>query len=202
MMRNLKALGLALVAVFAMSALASSTASATFHSSLENTSLSGEQTETHEFTVNTGVVVCGVAKFSGFQEKTTAETVSIVPEYKECEFQELFEVTVNVNGCDYVFHASSETEGTVDIATCGANKYIQVGSVFTCRVRVPEQEGKGPISYATEGKGQKVTAAVTNLTYEETGLFCSGEGGENGEYSGPSVVTGKSGEEEAVLTVS
>lgn len=71
-MRNFKTLALALIAAFAISAMVTSTASAVqFHSAEEETHLAGGQEETHELVVNTGVVVCEEASFTGVQEEKT-----------------------------------------------------------------------------------------------------------------------------------
>jgi hypothetical protein len=200
MIRNLKVLGLALVAVFAMSAVAASASSAAqFHSEGANTTFSGGQTTQHRFGTTTGTVICSTASFSGEAANATEESLTITPVYSGCEFEELFEVTVNTNGCKYTFHASSATNGTVDIKGCGTNKYIQVGSTLTCRVRVPEQNGISAVMYTNEGSGANrkvlVTAEVTNLRYEESGLFCanSGTSMENGTYTGSTLVSGNQG---------
>lgn len=195
MIRNIKVLGLALVAVLAMSAVAASAASAgNFTSSAEVTSLVAGQTVTHEFVTNTGVVVCEEAHFTGEQSGTTVETVTVAPEYNGCEFQELFTVSVSENGCEYVFHASSATEGTVDIAGCNESvPYIQVGNLLTCRVRVQEQNGRGPVEYEDLGNNVAVLSKVEGLVYSESGAACKGGAVNNGTYNGSSEVKGNGG---------
>ena len=195
MIRNLKVLGLALVAVLAMGAIAASAASAgSFTSDAAVTNIVAGQVGEHEFVTNTGVVVCEVAHFTGEQEGETTATVTSSPLYTECEFQGLFSITVSVNGCDYVFHASSATEGTTDIAGCNESvPYIQVGSLATCRVRVQQQNGIGPISYTEVGNNVEINSEAEGISYSESGLFCAGGAVNNGKYFGLSVAEGNEG---------
>ena len=77
MIRKLKVLGLVMVAVFAMSAVASAAASAHTFSSEGNvtTKFSGEQEGTNTFTIDGTALECSTAKFASVGEtKSPTET--------------------------------------------------------------------------------------------------------------------------------
>ena len=81
-MRNLKHMGLALAAVFAMSAIAASAVSANqFHSKAEPTTLKVGSPETQKFLYETGgkTVECTTVGGSGEMLKTTQEDVVFKP---------------------------------------------------------------------------------------------------------------------------
>jgi uncharacterized protein (DUF58 family) len=80
MNRKFKALGLALAAVFAMSAVAASAASAAeFHSNKKHTILHAGQTTTHTFTVGSGFgsITCTTAEFNGTAVNETEPTQTV-----------------------------------------------------------------------------------------------------------------------------
>ncbi len=133
MIRNLKALGLALIAAFAMSAVLASSALAVGEDSLRLTPgelpaiLTGEQIkgaghENHRFLTSGGASIeCEVAKFAGTIKAgaTTLETqtVTIRPTYEKC-FGKVGEsklpATVNMTHCDYIFHGGKKAATPVD----------------------------------------------------------------------------------------
>jgi len=128
MTRNLKALGLALAAVFALGAISASAALAEetepiahFTSSTYPAKITGEQIGKHKFVVGSlGEVTCNEARFHG--ELTKASTsLTITPTYSECEMHTFLgqhrPTTVTTNGCTYTFtvHEQGETdEGTIE----------------------------------------------------------------------------------------
>lgn len=191
--RGVAVLSAALFASLAMGVSVSAASGAQFNSETSNTTFAAGQASKHKMSFNFMSLICTDVTFMGFQEGKTSASLSLAPTYGGCEFEEMFEMTVKTNGCDYVFHADSTTQGTMDIATCGATKYIQLGSLATCRVRIPEQSGLGPIQYQQSGNKVLTTLAISGLKYEESGLFCAGSGSyANGSYSGSSLVTGYS----------
>lgn len=192
--------GVALFAAFLASLLMVPGASAaSFHSDAEATLLVAGQVEEHEQGFDLGVIVCEVVHFTGEQLEQTTEELVLSPLYTRCEFSGLWELTINLNGCDYVYTASSETEGSRAIAGCGTNKYIQFGSLSTCRVRIPEQSGNGAVHYQNVGNSIEFNTELVNIEYTEAGIFCAGTGGVNGTYYGISEMYGN--EEAAKLWV-
>lgn len=90
MTRNIKAIGLALVAAFAMSSLMASAAQALeFHYSAEHTTLSGKSKGIGGQTFTAGglfsPVTCEVAEFSGTATSKTATSLVLTPGYKNCK---------------------------------------------------------------------------------------------------------------------
>jgi hypothetical protein len=134
MTRNLKVLGLALVASLALSAMVASAASgsaALFTSSVgatETAKIHGEQVGTDTFTVNGIPLTCATAPVTG-EAKTTGSSstyVEVTPVYGTCHaivpFIGTRTATVTMNSCRYTFNAtkntnSSSTGPTPNVAT-------------------------------------------------------------------------------------
>ena len=127
MIRNLKVFGLALVAVFAMSALVASAASANkaywFNSdtgAADWTKLSGEQIKgtPDTFVVDAGTVSCTTATYAGSTSATTTNTITLAPTYAGCTLFPLpGTAAITTNGCSYDFQADGQTtngDGTVN----------------------------------------------------------------------------------------
>ncbi|HET8862666.1 MAG TPA: hypothetical protein VFM94_05390 [Solirubrobacterales bacterium] len=151
MIRNLKALGLALVAVFALSATTASAASAQTQGTLTTSdgtakTLLGTVDEDfltgNSFTAFKEVVECTKTLYTGHKWNVTpheavphkATTATITPHYSDCfAFPGELPATVFLNGCDYVVHigettglSGNEYKATADIV-CPPNKTIQIG---------------------------------------------------------------------------
>ena len=204
-MRNLKTLGLALVAVFAMSAMVASAAQAeagqfTWTNTTSTLDATGENA--HKFTVAAGTIECN--ETSGSAAEITSgmpiEGTTSAPEVttEAITFQDsrgggadkCWEPTLGVgvevamNGCDFQFTAgttitSTETTGNAHIVCPGTNKIeVKVGSV--CTIDVKAQSPAGHIIYKTIGSGAttEVTAeaTVSGIHYVQTGGFCPGNG--------------------------
>jgi hypothetical protein len=192
MTRNLKALGLALVAVFAMSALVTSAASAAeFHSEGENTTVTASQVNTHVFKTTAGEVTCAKATFSGTQAAKTASSITVNATYSECHinfFGSKVSATVNMNGCDYVLYASNKAD-----IVCPAGKKIVV-SAAGCTVEVGGQTGKTTVSYTNkENKHIDITPNLTGISYNHTGFTCGTGSGTTGTYTGTTTASGNKG---------
>jgi len=148
MIRNLKVLGMALVAVFAMGALAASAASAqngkiTSLTTGEDFTLTGtpegaKGSGTNIFKFKEGEVngiECHETHYHGEATgggplKNGAETATVIPTYKGCTFGGL-PLTVTMNGCDFDLHLTKTTgvadtyEVTSDL-TCPPEKVVEV----------------------------------------------------------------------------
>jgi len=206
MIRNLKALGIAFVAVFAMSAIAASGAQATnahLKCTTEEPSCVVELTEhpnpvlgVQVFETVLGVVECSEfdAVYEGASTATGNSTLEEV-EYNNCEAFGI-EAEVDFGTCDYTLAAPFETvaghgQGDVTIGPAGCVVTIIVGSTAEplCEIFV---EGAQPfedaITYTnveTNGKEEITGHANANgIEYSWEGLIC-GEGEDNtGTYEG------------------
>ena len=135
MIRNLKALGLALFAILAMGAMAAASASAQEGEIYSTTTypahISGSDVDptgiepTAAFTRDGDVIECDVATYTS-EIKAAVKRLTITPKYEKCEEEDeaggLHPVTVTVNGCDYEFHhATTLVGGTTDQWTVTAD---------------------------------------------------------------------------------
>jgi hypothetical protein len=205
MIRNLKVLGLALVAVLALSAsVASSAFAIEFHSdSLSgNTWLTGVSTGSHVTDAAGSTITCKKATVSGTQSGKTAASVDLNISYGECtvaigEFN--LAATVNMGGCQYSFNANGEV-GVVNATgkTCSTEQITYRVSNFLgeCDVKIGPQTGLKSVKYGgstTVANGTiGVSVNITNIKGTSTGNLCSTTGEfTNGQYtSGPVTVSG------------
>jgi len=129
MIRNLKALGIALVAVFAMSAVAASAASAQngVLTSDGPVTLTGSNNEAegagpNALTSETGEVKCPEVHYYGHKYNETPHelipsgesTFTVTAEYTLCTGPLGLRTTVEMNSCDYDFHLGETVPDTVD----------------------------------------------------------------------------------------
>ncbi|HMJ72200.1 MAG TPA: hypothetical protein VK471_02420 [Solirubrobacterales bacterium] len=144
MIRNIKVLGLALVAVFAMSAMVASAASAQGKLTSDGP-VTLKVTETGIKTANaltayTHTVACPGSTITGHKYNVTPHglipsgetTATLTPHYNQtaCEVVDLgVPATVTMNGCDYVVHVlgtvGTKYEVSVDVV-CPVGKVIEV----------------------------------------------------------------------------
>jgi hypothetical protein len=152
MTRNLRALGLALVAILAMSATVASTASAAqFTFGVSATTLTGEEVNGQTEILFTGTgIKCSEVSYHGHVSHTAASAVTITPTYTGCKTS--IDSTATYTGfgdhgeentCDYVIDAN----GTLDLV-CDAGAEVTYDAA-TCIVHIPAQEDIGKIEYVT-----------------------------------------------------
>jgi hypothetical protein len=198
-MRNLKILGLAFVAVLAMSAVASASASAAQFMSEGNVSgnitADQESGNPHVFSVDGTEVKCTTAHFETMSPVASpTEQITVHPEYSGCTAFGFLGAEVTTTGCDYVLHAN----GTIDVVqgsgtpTCNG---ITVHAV-TCTVVVGTQSGLSAVSYENLSNGTvRIKANVTGIKVNKTedGFLCplSGTGAGTGTYTGNTLAEGK-----------
>jgi len=204
MTRKIKALGLALVASLAMSALVASAAQAEFHSTVAHTILTGEQTTTHKFTVGSGfgAITCKKAKFTGTTTATTESSQVITPEYKECtdSFGRTAHVTVEAK---YRFTTPSKTTENAEVHLEGKiTVQITNGSgVVICDVHITSQTNNNIIYHNVAG-GVEVTTNTNNVATTTSGgsLNCGVSDGAHagGSYTGNTLTKGTDTEGKAV----
>jgi hypothetical protein len=194
-MRNLKAMGL-FVIVFAVMGVSSASA-VEFKSASAPVTVTGSGTEATTFTTTAGTVNCKQESYTGTASSTSQATLTVTPSYSECSGFG-FSATIDMNSCDYLFHAS----GTVDIVCPAGNEITVTATSFgttKCVVHVPPQTGLGTITFDNEGTGEtrdvKVTANVTGIHYSHTagtGFGACGTGtGTAGKLEGTVTTTGE-----------
>jgi hypothetical protein len=204
MIRNLKVLGLALAATFALTAVAASAAQAAplFHAEVAPVTYKGEQTEKHKFTTSAGTVECSKASFEGTNSEKTSSTVTLNAKYESCTAFGFLNATVSMNSCDYLFHlveGSSPPTATVDIVCSKAGDQITI-STFGCTTDVPPQTGLKHVTFANAGSGTSrdvlATIKVEGIHYTTTSESCPNVGAgtfTNGIYEGTATIKGFSG---------
>ena len=175
---KLKALGLGVLAVLAMSAFAAMSATAEtgghFTSEVHHTTIVGSENTTHTtlFSVDGGTQIkCLETSYHGTTDETTETEVTITPTYKTCTTvgASHHTVTVHTNKCDFLFKVGKSAptqDNTVEVACSGAPAYFEITHP-NCTIRVPAQSAatglQGGVAYTTITKNNKhaLTADVT-----------------------------------------
>ena len=225
MIRNLKALGLALVAVFAMSAMAASAAQAEdpghFGAAEYPATINAVGETVQEFVSPTlGALTCanvsGVSTLEEPSDELTGENI----QYSNCDAGGgLFPVTVDTNNCHFTFELDTMIddntgEGGVIIEGCDDATGITI-TVFAfgstqhlpeeliCEIHVPEQT-VGNITYhniTDESTGKEavtVEADESTVASEVTeGGICN-EANESNIYNGSFIATAENEDEEDI----
>jgi hypothetical protein len=210
MMRNLKVLGIALVAVFAMSAIAASMASADdLTSETSPVTLTGNQIAENNNVLSTtsGTVKCKVASYTGASITTPTTTVTITPKYTECNVLGfLSHEPIDMNGCDYLLHLGSgatATTATADVV-CPVGKEITATAIsvgtLKCTIHIPPQTGLSKIEVTNLGAAGSTRELELHLEIEGiqeshtkgTGLgACTAGSAATGKLTGTVTVTGE-----------
>jgi hypothetical protein len=130
MFRNLKALGLVLVAVFAISAMSAAAAQAeTADFWSEGTHIDGIADGTQTFVVGSFELTCTGVDGTAELKEQSAELTATNIEYTTCHTVKLgitFPVTVDMNGCDYLFTAGTyEPEATEKTGAAKGSVHIK-----------------------------------------------------------------------------
>ncbi len=205
-MRNLKALGLVSVAVFAMSAGAAPVASANqFHSTATNTTVTRSANTNQLFEYETGgeTVACTTIGGSGQSTHQTATEVTFSPTYSGCSVigVAFSKVVVDMNGCQYLFTiGASSNSGPVHVKCPGGENIeltVSVFGVLFCIYHIAEQTPTGVADYFNSGSTKvNVTATQTGIsaTMEPItmgGLACGSQTSTTGSYTGQVQVSGE-----------
>ncbi len=133
MIRNLKTLGLALAAVFAMSVMAASAVQAAPTFTAESYPATGdsELDTVNTFTSQGRVVKCTTYTYVSTLAAAST-TMTATPSYSGCTATVLgktFPVTITMNGCDFLFHATNPSGpnpylATADLVCTGSNDVV------------------------------------------------------------------------------
>ncbi len=178
MIRNLKALGLALAAVFAMSAVAALTASAQQGVLTSDGPVTLDMFETgigqNATTMFGQKIECPGSVYTGHQYNVTphqaifgpANTITVTPHYNNADctsFPGPHKATITMNGCDYVFHIGN---------TVGADRYALIADIV-CPIgqkiekhvyNAPNAEDFSICTYTIPPQAGLVGAQVTTTT--------------------------------------
>jgi hypothetical protein len=222
MIRNIKVLGLAVIAAMAVSAVAASAALAIPQFTAESypVTIHGSNTKgTEVFETEGGNVECDASYHAVLSEPSS--TLNITPNYTNCDAFGFLEAEVNEEGCSYVFHATEKSKNAkgepeadkykahTDVV-CPAGQSIKI-SVFTCKAEVKAQTGLTTVEITndTAASPKKDVTVKANVLAEETnkkggiaytvtqdGAFCPFNGTGNkvgGQYTGEATTaTGQS----------
>jgi hypothetical protein len=129
MTRKIKALGLAMFAVLAMSAVVASAAQANANAKFTapaypTTAFATDAVKGNQFFGSFGTVFeCGHVEFHGILPAASS-TLTLNAGYKECTVAKVLPATVNMTSCDYVYHVGQTT---------GVDQYAGSGSI-SCTV--------------------------------------------------------------------
>jgi hypothetical protein len=188
MISKIRALGLAFVAVTAMSAMAASAAHAgTAHIGTNPAALTAhsETGQQHILSITGAGIfnsVCDTATIQGqVGEGSGTQTVheaTVTPTYSSCKLAGT-NATVRTNGCQYTLTGAGEGANTfsVDVVKCTTGKSIQIQTAL-CVVDVPAQNGLSHVVGTNLGgepnKEVTLNATVTGITAQQTGAACPG----------------------------
>jgi len=178
MIRNLKALGVAALAVFAMGAIVASSASAAEFTSASGTypvNGSGESTA-DVFDAFGSTVKCTENKFVGTIASKTPKA-SVVPTYKNCKPFGTFPATVTCGSCEFHFYNTGTVEftGTILIhAYENATKHAENKPMCAIHIQGPQDLGTVTYTNSSPEKTINVSGNVTGITATQTrnSIFC------------------------------
>lgn len=212
MIRNVKAFGLALMAVCAVGAVAAQGAFAVDHTFqatgkyLTSTNIKHPDGTGPDHVLSAGAakISCATASFEGEQAAEKADEQTVTPKYSNCKLGEN-PATVTNEGCAYTFDSDTTSEGesgtkgeSGTVKVCNGGGAIKV-SAAGCVITFGEQGPLHGIKYSnsgTEPTHVDVTAHVFGIKYTTNkafactlaGLPTSGEGS-NGTYLGNATTT-------------
>ena len=195
MTKRLKTLFLVLAAVAAaLTVIPSAALSAVFTPASDTTTVTRSQVGAWTINITGEEIVCYEYWFKGEFTGTSVASITVTPEYTECESELGLEAKVTGFGhyaseagnptCDYVLKAS----GTTDIV-CQPSGSVTI-EVGTCTVHFSAQTGVGPVTFSNGVNDINMTTNINNLRGTHTdGFLCPFSGG--GEISSITV-TGSS----------
>jgi hypothetical protein len=213
----MKALGLSLVAVLAMSAIVASAAQAGKLSTEGggSTNIQADQIGGgHVFEVEGNKVTCSTAHFysvamtpkgseTEVEVANGATSITMHPEYKGCTAFGIINSTVTTTGCNYTIEApGNEEAGMVYKANikleCEAGKKVEISAAGICEATVSEQTISSGLSFVNTTVSPMDTmfnalAAPVKTVKTKDGLFCpfSGTGEVTATYTGETTAVGK-----------
>ena len=203
-MNQLKTLGLAALAIMALTAMngGTSAAAAEFHST-GGTNLTGAQVNAHVFSIEEAELICNVVRLNGIAAASGTSSTQIVhPEYenKNCTVFEQPAV-INTTKCEFEFNANTNT---VNLRGC-TNGVIEIdveGAWGHCHINIANQNGingqkfsnMNTIPFRTLTEESSSTNIVANVTVSN--LLCPFKAGvhNTASYTGLTGIMGATGE--------
>jgi hypothetical protein len=193
MIRKFRALGLAFLAVTAFAALSAQAAQAVpqFTAAKYPATIDATATGIEEkFVTEAGAVECETSHFHG--ELTAASsTLTVRPTYTSCKAFGFLGITINTEGCHYVFHATekvaTDNYRAHVIISCPAGQSIKI-TFSTCSAEVKDGQSLTTVDLSTNTAAAPddvtVRPTVTGIAYTVTndGFLCpfSGTGAKTG----------------------
>jgi hypothetical protein len=186
MIRNIKALGLAFVAVVAMAAMAASAAQAApgeLHvETAQKANLTGEiiAGQQHKLSVGSTTIQCSVANLEGTVSQVeagtqvTATKAVVTATYSGCNF--LGAATVRMNGCQYELVGTAELTSQAKVVNCTSGKSIEIiAAGGLCTITIGTQAALAHVVYENKAgppKDAVANATVTGIVITRDGAFC------------------------------
>ena len=223
-----KALGLAFFAVFAMSAVAASAAQAEAHFNWGQGATKFKATQDPDagsagfqrFSITGGALgftcdeIHAAGNLPASGPATTVETSEIT--YNDSALGEDkctgplgTQPKIEMNGCNYRFHATDTVEGNpdqitadVDIVCPGTNTIVVNGGAL-CTAKVGSQNTLEHVIFTNENTTPETVtgnATVAGISYTHSGL-CGNSSGNDGTYTGAFTVTAEGEGEQKDITV-
>jgi hypothetical protein len=195
MTRKLKVLGLALVAVLAMTAVLASAAQATttFTASESSGTVKATQTTEQVFTTEAGTVKCKTATQEGSFSSKSFTSLEVAPAYKECSAFGFLSATVTPGTCKYKFTGqASGTLATVDIVCPSGDITV---TTFGCVIHVEPQTGLNHVLFSNKAGDVEATATISKVKYTATSGCPNGANGttSDGTLTGGATVSASKG---------
>jgi hypothetical protein len=197
---KLKALGLALVAALALTAVMASAASAQFTSNKEHTIISGfQQEKNHVFSAGSGFysISCSTILVNGTLIGTNDADLTITPTYETCKDTAGRTVDVDNSKLTYTFTRTGAVAGTPvgEIHVSGGITFTTTsGGSVVCTTVIKVPQSINGVTYHDNGSGIKVTTGASNVISTTSGgiLNCGISNGEHtaGTYDGTTNMTG------------
>jgi hypothetical protein len=190
MIRNLKALMLASMAVLAVGAVAASAANAATFTSPSGaatitTKPDGTGKTAHQvLDIGGGTITCNTLHAHTSIGGTSATSIltSSIAYSGNCNYVGQAS-TININGCNYRFNAS----GTVDIVCPGGNEITYSVPSPVCDVTIPAQTGLSSVTYHSISSTEvTIESHLTGIAYTATGAGCP----ETGHFTNGNFTTG------------
>ncbi len=191
MTRNLRMLGLALIAVFALSAMAAAAAQATplftaakYNASIHATTEQKIGAESEYFESIGRKFECEIVHYTG-TATSDSSTLSITPDYTDstqggnCKAAQTLSVTVTENGCTFLFHAQEFMDAAKDYTVfvdvvCGANPIVVNVLGGACIITIGSQTAGGTLTAVNSSGHVELsgTVSVKSTLHSENGLIC------------------------------
>ncbi len=199
--RRLKEIGVALVALFALNAAAASSAWAVAELNPEQAPavLRGvnNSQEKLEFNLQGNSekfkIVCQFIAIEGKVTTKTVTQVTLTPEFSWCQVG-VNKLTPKVNGCKYVWKMTAALTAKLDIAGCTTGKVIEFAT-FGCTITIPEQTGLSHVTFQNIAWMPNyifINQTISGLTYVQDGMLCPASEGTkktDGELTGQQSMT-------------